>query len=411
MSEQVDVLIIGTGHGGAQAALALRQGGYEGSIALVGEEPDPPYERPPLSKEYLAGERPYERLLMRPPDFWAGRGIGLRLATQISRVDAEGHEAFTAAGDRISYRHLVWAAGGHPRPLPLEGAKLGGVFMLRSRRDSDAIRDQLDRVSAVAVIGAGYVGLEAAAVFAKLGKKVTLLEAQPHVLARVAAEPISRFFEQLHRDHGIDVRTAIGVSAILGSDGRAKGVVLGSGEVVPAELILVGIGLLPNQAVMVEAGADCSNGVVVDSLCRTSLPDIFAIGDCASHANPFSAEGGLVRIESVQNASDQAKTVAAAIMGRPEPYDAVPWFWSNQYDAKLQTAGLSPGYDELVLRGNPDEHRFSLVYLRERRVIAIDCINKVADFVAGKQLIAQRAAPDPALLADPDTPLKSLLAA
>jgi 3-phenylpropionate/trans-cinnamate dioxygenase ferredoxin reductase subunit len=263
--------------------------------------------------------------------------------------------------------------------------------------------------SAVVVIGGGYVGLEAAAVLSKSGKTVTVLEAQSRVLARVAAEPISRFFEQAHRAHGVDVRTTVEVAEIVGSNGTVTGVLLGSGEMVPAQLVLVGVGLLPHQAVMAQAGARSGNGVIVDACCRTNLPDIFAIGDCAAHPNPF-AEGDHVRIESVQNATDQAKTAAAAILGKAEPYAAVPWFWSNQYDLKLQTAGLHYGYDETVLRGDPDDGRFSLIYLRHGRMIAIDCVNSVADFVAGKLLVARRVAAPRDILADRNAPLKSLLA-
>lgn len=403
------MLIVGAGHAGAQTAISLRQGGFEGSITLVGEEPDPPYERPPLSKDYLAGEKAAERLLLRPLQFWASREVRLKLATRIAKVDAQAHRAVTEDGEAIGFAHLVWAAGGYPRPLPIEGAALDGVLMLRTRRDSDAIRQRLEQASCVTVVGGGYIGLEAAAVLAGLGKSVTILESQPRVLARVAAEPISRFFEELHRSRGVDVRTRVGVSAILGEAGRARGVLLGSGETISADIVLVGIGLLPNQAVLAEAGAACANGVVVDSFCRTSLPDIFAIGDCASHSSLFAAEGEKVRIESVQNATDQAKTAASVILGRAEPYTAVPWFWSNQYEAKLQTAGLNLDHHATLLRGDPAEGKFSLIYLRSGRMIAIDCVNSVADFVAGKLLVAERAAPDPSLLADPAVPLKSLL--
>lgn len=411
MTERTDVLIVGASHAGAQAAIFLRQGGFEGSITLVSEEPETPYERPPLSKDYLAGEKAAERLLLRPLEFWTKRDVRLMLATRIAKVEPDAHRAITEDGAQIIYAHLVWAAGGYPRPLPIEGGTLEGVLELRTRRDSDAIRQRLAKASAVTVIGGGYIGLEAAAVIAKLGKRVTILESQPRVLARVAAEPVSRFFEELHRSHGVDVRTGAGVSAILGEAGEVCGVLLGSGETIAADLVLVGIGLLPHQAVLTEAGAECANGVVVDSCCRTNLPNILAIGDCASHPNAFAAGRKNIRIESVQNASDQARTAAGVILGRPEPYLAVPWFWSNQYEVKLQTAGLNVGHDATLLRGEPLEGKFSLIYLRNGRMIAIDCVNSAADFVAGKLLVAARAALDPALLADSTVPLKSLLGA
>ena len=408
MTRRFDLLIVGAGHGGAQCAIALRQGGYGGIIGIAGEEPDSPYERPPLSKEYLAGEKSVERLQIRPPDFWTKRNITLMTSTRIARIDADAHVAATEDGERIRYRQLVWAAGGRPRPLPIEGAGLSGVHMLRTRADADTIRTKLPQVERVAVIGGGYIGLEAAAVLATGGKQVSLFESQPRLLARVAAEPVSGFMKALHTAHGVDINLNASISAIVGRAGRACGVLLGSGATIPADLVLVGIGLLPNQAVMAEAGAKCRDGVIVDAFCRTGLPDIYAIGDCASHPNPF-AGSKLVRIESVQNASDQARTAAAAILGRPEPYATVPWFWSNQYEVRLQTAGLAHDFDTTVVRGDPDQGRFSLAYLRAGRIVAIDCINSVADFAAGKLLIAERTTPDLRLFADPGVPLKSLL--
>jgi 3-phenylpropionate/trans-cinnamate dioxygenase ferredoxin reductase subunit len=408
MVERADVLIVGAGHGGAHAAIALRQLGFEGTIRLVGDEPDPPYERPPLSKEYLAGERPSERLALRPLEFWAKRDIMLSLGTQIIAVEADAHLARTEDGRSISFGHLIWAAGGYPRSLPVEGSRLSGVCMLRSRQDADEIRLRAADARSVVIIGGGYIGLEAAAVLSKMGKAVTILEAQSRVLARVAAEPISRFYEDAHRSQGVEVRTDVVVESILGKGGAVTDVVLATGERVPAQLVLVGVGLEPNQEVMAKAGARCSNGVVVDAYCRTNLPDILAIGDCAAHPSPY-AEGDLVRIESVQNATDQAKTAALSILGKLEPYSAVPWFWSNQYDLKLQTAGLHYGYDETIIRGDPADGRFSLIYLRHGRMIAIDCINSVADFVAGKLLVAQRPPADRTALADRNVPLKSLL--
>ncbi|MDE1145104.1 MAG: FAD-dependent oxidoreductase [Azospirillaceae bacterium] len=402
-----DVLIVGAGQAGAQTALSLRLGGHAGSILMVGDEPDAPYERPPLSKDYLAGERDAARLYLRPAGFWAERNIALQTHAHVVSIDATAHTATLETGETIAYRALVWAAGGHPRPLPLPGATLAGVHMLRTRADADRLRAELADAIRVCVIGGGYIGLEAAAVLAKAGRPVTVLEVQDRVLARMSAEPISRHIEAQHRAHGVDVRTGVTITAVEGREGRVMGVALGDGTLVPADIVIAGIGLLPNQAVLTAAGAECGNGVLVDEFCRTSLPDIYAIGDCANHPNAY-AGGMRVRLESVQNAIDQAKTVASVLLGTPQPYRALPWFWSNQYDLKLQTVGLNHGYDDTVLRGDPATGSFSLIYLRAGRVVALDTINALRDFNAGKKLVELGACPDRAALADLTVPLKSL---
>jgi len=266
---------------------------------------------------------------------------------------------------------------------------------------------ELPGVERVVVVGGGYIGLEAAAVLTKLGKHVTVLEAQNRVLARVAGEPLSRFYEAEHRAHGVDVRLSVSIDYITTDNDRTTGVMLVDGTHLPAEMVIVGIGIIPAVAPLIAAGAQGGNGVAVDAQCRTSLPDIFAIGDCAAHVNAF-ADGATIRLESVQNANDQASTVARAIMGQAEPYHAVPWFWSNQYDLKLQTVGLSIGYDQLVMRGDPAARSFSLVYLRRGRVIALDCVNAVKDYVGGRALVVQGMVIDPAALGDVETPLKTL---
>jgi 3-phenylpropionate/trans-cinnamate dioxygenase ferredoxin reductase component len=258
------------------------------------------------------------------------------------------------------------------------------------------------------VIGGGYIGLEAAAVLTKLGCYVTVLEALPRVLARVAGEELSRFFEAEHRSHGVDLRLATALDSILGEGGKVCGVRLASGEEIPADLVVVGIGIVPAVAPLVTAGATGGNGVAVDQLCRTSLPHIYAIGDCAAHANSY-ADGAVIRLESVQNAHDMAAVAARAICGVEQPYDALPWFWSNQYDIRLQTAGLSTGHDTAVLRGDPASRSFSVVYLRNGRVIAVDAVNCVKDYVQGQKLVKARAVVDPARIADADTPLKELI--
>ena len=402
-----DVLIAGAGHGGAQAAIQLRQLGFDGSIGLVGEEADPPYERPPLSKDYLAGDKPFERMLTRPAVFWEERGVEMVLGTRVVGVDPEAKLVRTERGDEIGYRTLVWAAGGTPRRLHCDGGDLAGVHVLRHRTDADAIRSGLERVRRVAIVGGGYIGLEAAAVLRGLGKEVVLVEALDRVLARVAGAEVSRFYEGEHRASGVDLRLGATVEAIEGEGGRVAGLRLQGGERIEAELAIVGIGIDAAAGPLLAAGAEGGNGVHVDAFCRTSLPAVYAIGDCAAHENGFA--GGLrIRLESVQNAHDQASAAAKAILGRPEPYSAIPWFWSNQYDLRLQSVGLSLGYNATVVRGRPEGRSFSVVYLLEGRVIALDCVNATRDYVQGRKLILDRATPDLAQLADPGVPLKSL---
>jgi 3-phenylpropionate/trans-cinnamate dioxygenase ferredoxin reductase component len=403
-----DVVIVGAGHGGAQCAIALRQNGFEGTVAMIGREPEPPYERPPLSKEYFAREKTFERLYIRPPQFWEEKGIDLVLGTEVTAVDPKAKSVTLSSGETLGYGVLVWAAGGDPRRLPVPGGDLAGVHPVRTRADCDQLMGEIDGgVREIAVIGGGYIGLEAAAVLTKLGCKVTLLEALPRVIARVAGPELSAFYEAEHRAHGVDLRTGVVVEALEG-EGRVTGVRLGDGEVINADAVIVGIGIVPAVGPLLAAGAAGANGVDVDELCRTSLPDVYAIGDCAAFAADY-ADGTVMRVESVQNANDQATCVAKAICGDPQPYHAFPWFWSNQYDLRLQTAGLSVGYDATVVRGDPAQRAFSVVYLKGGRVIALDCVNAVKDYVQGRKLIEAKASPDPEQLADASVPLKDLL--
>lgn len=407
MSAIFDTLIVGGGHAGAQAAIVLRQGGYTGTVTIVGSEPEPPYERPPLSKEYLAGEKPFERLLLRPLAFWAERGVELRLGRTVVGVEPHARTVALDDGTTVGYGDLIWATGGAPRRLVCSGHDLVGVHTVRTRADVDRMRRELAGLKHAVVIGGGYIGLEAAAVLAKLGKRVTVLEALNRVLARVAAEPLSRFYEAEHRAHGVDVRLGVSVACVEEAEGRVAGVRLADGELIACDMVIVGIGIVPAVAPLLSAGAVGGNGVNVDAQCRTSFPHVYAVGDCAAHANRF-AGGAIIRLESVQNANDQAGVAAKAILGADVAYDAVPWFWSNQYDLRLQTVGLSTGYDATVVRGDMGTRSFSLVYLREGRVIALDCVNAVKDYVQGKRLVVEGLRPDPVALGDAAIPLKEL---
>ncbi len=410
MGERYDVVIVGAGHGGAQAAIALRQNKFEGTIAMIGDEPEIPYERPPLSKEYFSGEKTFERILIRPPAFWDERRVAMKLNRLVTKVDAAAHSVTLQDGSEIGYGHLIWATGGAPRKLVCSGHHLKGVHTVRTRADADRMLAELDGTSRAVVIGGGYIGLEAAAVLAKFGKQVIVLEALDRVLARVAGEPLSRFYEAEHRAHGVEVRLGAKVDCIEEADGKAIGVRLHDGELLPCEMVIVGIGIVPAVEPLLAAGAAGGNGVTVDRQCRTSLPDVFAIGDCAMHENDF-AGGAAMRVESVQNANDQATLVAKALTGTVADYHAVPWFWSNQYDLRLQTVGLSTGYEECVVRGDIGSRSFSIVYLKAGRVIALDCVNATRDYVQGRALVIDGATIAPAKLADAATPLKDLAAA
>jgi len=387
-----DVVIVGAGHGGAQAAIALRQHKFAGSIAVIGDEPELPYERPPLSKEYLSGKKSFDRILIRPASFWQERGVAMLLVRRVTVVEPEAHHVITGDGETIGYGQLICG-----------GSRLEGVHTIRTRADADKMMRELPDVTQAVVIGGGYIGLEAAAVLAQFGKKVVLLEALDRVLARVAGGVLSRFYEAEHRAHGVNVRLGVAVESIEGG-AKVTGVRLKDNEVISADIVIVGIGIVPAVEPLIAAGAEGRNGVEVDAQCRTSLPDIFAIGDCALHANKF-ANGIPIRLESVQNANDQATLVAKTIMGQHVSYDAVPWFWSNQYNLTLQTVGLSTGHDATVIRGDPATRSFSVIYLREGRIIALDCVNATRDYVQGRKLVANCLSAHPSKLADVSTPL------
>lgn len=408
MNAFYDILIVGAGHAGAQAAIALRQKKFEGSIGLVGNEKYPPYERPPLSKEYLAGEKPFERILLRPESFWAEREIDLLTGRRVSKLDPVGKTVTLASDDEIGYGKLIWATGGSPRMLDCPGCQARNIHAVRSRADVDKIMAALPTVKKVVVIGGGYIGLEAAAVLTKLGKQITIVESLDRVLSRVAGETLSRFFEAEHRSHGVTIELEATVAGFeTGEDGIATAVTLADGRRLEADMFVVGIGIIPETGPLVAAGAATGNGVDVDQHCRTSLEDVYAIGDCAAHSNAY-ANGAMIRLESVQNANDQAKVAALDILGEDAEYDAVPWFWSNQYDLKLQTVGLSTGHDSYVVRGDPASRKFSVIYYRDGKVVALDCVNATKDYVQGRKAVVEGLNLDKDELANTDIPIKEV---
>ena len=401
------VVIAGAGHAAGQLVTSLKQKNYDGKIVLVGDEPYLPYQRPPLSKKFLAGAMEAERLFVKPASFYDDANIELRLETEIAAIDRDGKRLRSTDGDDIPYDKLVLALGSRARQLPVEGAKLKCVHYLRSIADVDRIREDFQSGRRLVVVGAGYIGLEVAAVAQQAGLDVTVIEMANRVMSRVVSPEISDFYQIEHTNQGVRFRLSTGVSALTGKK-RVKSVTTSEGEEIPADLVVIGVGILPNTELATEAGLDVDNGIVVDDHCRTADPDVYAVGDCTSHPNAIY--GRRLRLESVHNAVEQAKTTAANICGQDTSYSQVPWFWSDQYDLKLQIAGLSEGYDSVAIRGNPVERSFSCLYLKENRLIAVDAINAPRDFVQSKQLIADHVEIDQDSLSDETAALKDLVA-
>ena len=403
------IVIVGAGQAAAQASASLRQWGYDGGITVIGEESHLPYQRPPLSKAFLKGELAAERLFLKPVSFYEDNHIDMILGTPVEALDRGSRSVRLTNGMSIKYGKLILATGSRPRTLPVPGASLDGVLPLRGIDDVDDLRPRLDTGGRLVIVGAGYIGLEVAAVARQLGLDVTVLEAMDRVLARVTSPGMSDFYQSVHRDKGVDIRLNARLESFVeGDHGRVAGVKLADGEVIDCNVVLVGIGILPNQELATGAGIATKDGILVDRDARTNDPDIYAIGDCARR--PLVHYGRDGRLESVHNAIEQGKIAASHILGRPRPKEDAPWFWSDQYDLKLQIAGLSAGADEVIVRGTPGEGPFATFYLRNGRLISVDAVNAAPEYMVGKKLIAQNAMVASGALQDTSTNMKDVAA-
>ena len=398
------VVIAGAGHAAGQLVASLKQQKFAGQIVLVGDEAYLPYQRPPLSKKFLSGDMPAERLYVRPTSFYDDPQIELRLETPITKID-RGNKTLKTDGGDIAYDKLILALGSRVRRLTIEGADLDGVHYLRSIADVDAIHAELQHKKNAVIVGAGYIGLEVAAVIRQLGLDVTVVEMADRVMSRVVSPEISDFYQIEHTTQGVKLRLSTSITAFRG-DGQVSAVETADGELIPADFVVVGIGIVPNVELASDAGLDVEDGIVVNDQCQTSDPNIYAVGDCTTHPN--SIYDRRLRLESVHNALEQAKTAVSNICGKEKHYSQVPWFWSDQYDLKLQIAGLSTGYDDIVIRGNPADRSFACLYLRDGKLIATDAINSPKEFVQSKALIAACKIVDREKLEDIEVPLKDL---
>lgn len=376
------IVIIGAGQAGLQTAEALRAEGWQGDLILLGEEPHAPYHRPPLSKAYLMGESSAEQLTMRGPEALSRKAIEIRIGCRVNRIDCVERVVHLDQGDRLAYHRLVLATGARVRQLP--GADWQGVFQLRTLEDCTRIGEAMATAHHIAVIGGGFIGLEFAAVARKKGKSVTVIEAANRLMARAVSAEVSEIYARLHTERGVVLRLGSGVAGFTSTNGRVSGITLSDGHNVSADLVLMGIGILPNQELAEAAGISCASGIIIDSCGRTSDPFVFACGDCTATR---LENGDFRRLESVQNAIEQAKSCAASIMNRERPFTAAPWFWSDQYDVKLQMVGTSQGHDHSVIRGDTNAYKCSIFYFAGERLIGIDSLNRPQDHMAGRRLL------------------------
>jgi len=382
------VVIVGAGHAGGTAAALLRQYGFGGPITLLGEEPIPPYQRPPLSKAWLKGEADEDSLALKPLEFYAEQSIDLRLGVGVAAISRGPKTVALTRGESLGYDVLVLAMGARPRRLDIPGIDLAGVCELRTAADAETLKAALKPGCRLAVVGGGYIGLEVAASARALGAEATVIELQSRVLARVASEPLSEFFEAYHRARGVGFELGVSVHQVIGEAGHVTGVKLSDGRTIACDAALIGVGAVPNDEIARDAGLECANGIVVDLEARTADPAVFAIGDVTHRPLPLYDRS--FRLESVPNALEQAKQVAAALTGRPAPAPEVPWFWSDQYDLKMQIAGLPFDGDSLLIRGDPGDAKFAVFHLKGDLIQAVEAVNAPPEFMAGRQLIGSR---------------------
>lgn len=403
-SSNARVVIVGAGHAGGTVAALLRQYGFEGAITLIGQEPIAPYQRPPLSKAWLKGEADADSLQLKDPDWWAENAVELRLGATVSAIDRAARTV-AAGGDRIAYDALILATGARPRELAVPGATMDGALFLRTAADAEALKARVGPGRRLAVIGGGYVGLEAAASATALGGAAVVIEREDRVLARVASRPLSSFYQEAHARRGIEVLTAASVAAIEGS-GSVEAVVLADGRRIACDTALIGVGAQPNAELAEAAGLACADGVIVDAAARTVDPHIWAVGDVTRR--PSALYGGDIRFESVPNALEQAKQAAAAIAGRDQPPAEVPWFWSDQFDLKLQMAGLALDSDRHIVRGDPASEKFAVFHLKGDVIRCVEAVNAPAEFMGGRQFIGRQASVNPDKLADATVSMKDV---
>lgn len=391
------VVIAGAGHAAGQLVATLKQKQYAGRIVMIGDEPFLPYQRPPLSKKYLGGALDTERLHFKPPSFYDAANIAVHLSTRIERIEPDDRMVHTNTGKSFAYDNLVLALGSRVRRIPFDDDELAGVYYLRTITDVDNIRREIAPGRRLVIVGAGYIGLEVAAVCRELGVTVTVVEMADRVMSRVVAPEVSAFFQQQHEQHGVAFRLSTGLKAVRGGS-RVTAIETDKGEVLPADFVIIGAGIVPNCELAGYAGLAIDNGIVVNDQCQTSVSDIYAVGDCTAHPNEIYQRR--IRLESVHNALEQAKVAASNICGDAVHYAQVPWFWSDQYDLKLQIAGLSAGYNQTIIRGRTTDRKFACLYLRDGELIAVDAINSPREFTHAKTLIASHAIIDPAAQTD-----------
>ena len=403
------VIIIGASHAAAQTCVSLRQGGFDGDITVVGDETVLPYHRPPLSKDFLSGQKAVDDILIRPAESYLDANIDLKLGVRINQIDRANKTVHTDDGDVLSYDKLVLTTGARVRRLPVPGEDLETVFYLRDATDVLAIKAKAERSKRAVIIGGGYIGLETAASLRKQGLGITVLEAMPRILQRVTAPVMSEFYKRVHQEEGVDIRENVRASAIEQDEGQLN-VVTSCEQNFTADMVIIGIGVIPNTELASAAGLSVGNGIEVNEFCQTSDPDIYAAGDVTWHYNAIYDTH--LRLESVPNATEQGKTVSSHINDQAKPYHSLPWFWSDQFDLKLQIAGLSTGYDQVVIRGDNETGRsFAAYYFKNERFIAVDAVNAPRDFMFGKQTLSKGRTLNAKLLSDSNVDLKSALSA